>query len=137
MGSYTELSGCGWHQGETVTGAGRGRHSTLATRREPALSRQLGQLFSQRCCGIHAELFHTATDDYARDPELKQWVEEGGSTNDKEIRTIAYAKAIKRVTEQAYLLPIHTYVSTYAFSKTLNFTPFADELPRFFLAKWN
>jgi peptide/nickel transport system substrate-binding protein len=28
-------------------------------------------------------------------------------------------------------------VSTYAFSKTLNFTPYPDELPRFFLAKWN
>ena len=46
-------------------------------------------------------------------------------------------KAIKRVTEQAYWVPMHTYVSTYAFSKTLNFTPYADELPRFFLAKWN
>lgn len=80
--------------------------------------------------------FIGSADDYARDPELKQWVEEGGSTNDKEIRTIAYAKAIKRVTEQAYFLPIHTYVSTYAFSKTLDFTPYADELPRFFLAKW-
>jgi peptide/nickel transport system substrate-binding protein len=81
--------------------------------------------------------FIFSNDDYARDPELKQWVEEGGSTNDKEIRTIAYAKAITRVTERAYWMPLHTYVSTYAFSKTLNFTPYADELPRFFLTKWN
>jgi peptide/nickel transport system substrate-binding protein len=86
---------------------------------------------------ILPQYFVHGNEDYARDPELKQWVEEGGSTNDKEIRTIAYAKAIKRATEQAYWLPLHTYVSTYAFSKTLNFTPYADELPRFFLAKWN
>ncbi len=42
---------------------------------------------------------------------MKQWVEEGGSTNDKEIRGIAYSKAIKRITEQAYWVPMHTYVN--------------------------
>ncbi len=33
-------------------------------------------------------------------------------------------------------MPLHTYVNTYAFSKQLNFTPFRDELPRFYLASW-
>lgn len=82
------------------------------------------------------QFFVFGNEDYARDPELRKWVEEGGSSNDKEIRTLAYGKAIKRVTEQAYFVPMHTYVSTFAFSKTLDFTPYADELPRFFLAKW-
>lgn len=86
---------------------------------------------------ILPQFFVHGNQDYARDPELKKWVEEGGSSTDKEIRTLAYAKAIKRITEQAYWVPLHTYVSTYAFSKTLNFTPYPDELPRFFLAKWN
>jgi peptide/nickel transport system substrate-binding protein len=86
---------------------------------------------------ILPQFFVHGDQDYARDKELKQWVEEGGSTNDKELRSIAYSKAIKRITEQAYWVPLHTYVSTYAFSKTLNFTPYPDELPRFFLAKWN
>lgn len=85
---------------------------------------------------ILPQYFVVPDQDYARDPQVKQWVEEGGSTNDKEIRSIAYSKAIKRVTEQAYWVPLHTYVSTYAFSKTLDFTPYPDELPRFFLAKW-
>ena len=44
--------------------------------------------------------------------------------------------AIRRVTEQAYWMPLHTYVNTYAFSKQLSFTPFRDELPRFYLASW-
>ena len=79
----------------------------------------------------------TGYQDYARDPSVKQWIEEGGSTNEKEIRGIAYSKAIKRIMEQAYWVPTHTYVSTYAFSKQLDFTPHPDELPRFFLAKWN
>jgi peptide/nickel transport system substrate-binding protein len=86
---------------------------------------------------ILPQFFVHGDQDYALDPHVKKWVEEGGSTNDKEIRGIAYKNAIKRITEQAYWVPLHTYVSTYAFSKSLNFTPYADELPRFFLAKWN
>jgi peptide/nickel transport system substrate-binding protein len=86
---------------------------------------------------ILPQYFIHGNQDYARDPSVKQWIEEGGSTNEKEIRGIAYSKAIKRIMEQAYWMPTHTYVSTYAFSKQLDFTPHADELPRFFLAKWN
>jgi peptide/nickel transport system substrate-binding protein len=86
---------------------------------------------------IMPNYFTHGVDDYVRDPELKRLVEEGSSTNDPEVRKIAYAAAIKRVTEQAYWLPMHTYVTTYGFSKTLSFTPYPDELPRFFLAKWN
>ena len=82
------------------------------------------------------QFFVHGDQDYALDKDVKQWVEEGGASNDKEIRTLAYSKAIKRITEQAYFVPMHTYVSTYAFSKQLDFTPHADELPRFFLAKW-
>ena len=29
-----------------------------------------------------------------------------------------------------------TYVKTYGFSRQLNFKPFPDELPRFFLSSW-
>ena len=52
------------------------------------------------------------------------------------MRKRAYDAAIKRITEQAYFVPLHTYVNTYAFQKQLDFKTFADELPRFYLAKW-
>jgi len=74
--------------------------------------------------------------DAQRDPELKRLVEEGGATNDLEKRHAAYAEAIKRETENAYWLPLFTYTTTYAYSRTLEFTPYSDELPRFFLSKW-
>ena len=86
---------------------------------------------------IMPNYFTNGNEDYARDPELKKLVEQGSATNDPAVRKEAYAKAIKLVTEKAYWLPMPTYVSTYGFSKTLNFTPYPDELPRFFLAKWN
>jgi hypothetical protein len=40
------------------------------------------------------------------------------------------------VRAQAYWAPLHTYVTTYGHSKQLDFTPYPDELPRFYLAKW-
>jgi peptide/nickel transport system substrate-binding protein len=80
--------------------------------------------------------FGGGTDDYARDPEMKRLIEEGGNSNDADVRRKAYAAAIHRATEQAYWLPLHTYVNTYGFSKDLDFKPWADEMPRFFLAKW-
>lgn len=75
-------------------------------------------------------------DDYARDPDVIKWLVEGGSSNDAEVRKKAYSAAIQRITEQAYWEPLHTYVTTYGYSKQLDFAPYADELPRFYLAKW-
>ena len=75
-------------------------------------------------------------DDYSRDEELKRWVEEGGNSNDPAARTRAYDAAIRRITEQVYWLPLHTYVNVYAFSRQLEFRAYADELPRFYLARW-
>jgi hypothetical protein len=48
------------------------------------------------------------------------------------VRKKAYSAAIQRITEQAYWQPLHTYVTTYGYAKQLDFTPYPDELPRFF-----
>jgi len=85
---------------------------------------------------ILPNFFDGGQDDYARDPEVIKWLVEGGSSNDAEARRKAYSTAIHRITEQAYWAPLHTYVTTYGYSKGLDFTPYADELPRFFLSKW-
>jgi len=80
--------------------------------------------------------FGGGADDYARDEEVTRQVNAGGNTADEAARKAAYDAAIKRATENAYWLPLFTYVSTYAFQKQLEFPTFADELPRFYLAKW-
>ena len=85
---------------------------------------------------IMPNFFDGGADDYARDPDVIKWLTEGGSSNDAEVRRKAYTAAIHRITEQAYWLPLHTYVTTYGHAKALDFTPYADELPRFYLAKW-
>ncbi|WP_198369316.1 ABC transporter substrate-binding protein [Roseomonas rosulenta] len=80
--------------------------------------------------------FSGGANDYARDAEITRLVEEGGSSADEAVRKRAYDAAIRRATEQAYWLPLHTYVSTFGFQRQLEFPTFADELPRFYLAKW-
>ena len=74
--------------------------------------------------------------DYARDADLRRLVLEGGSVADADQRRRAYTAAIRRISEQAYFLPLYTYVTTYAHTRALSFRAFQDELPRFYLASW-
>jgi peptide/nickel transport system substrate-binding protein len=81
--------------------------------------------------------FGGGNDDYARDPEVQKLLEQGGTTNDPEARKRAYTDAIKRITAEAYFVPLHTFVTTYAHAKNLEFKAYVDELPRFYLSAWN
>ena len=80
--------------------------------------------------------FNGGAQDYARDPEVKKLVDEGGSTVDPDRRRAVYSAAIKRLTEQADFMPMFTFVTTYAINKGLAFKTFRDELPRFYLSSW-
>jgi peptide/nickel transport system substrate-binding protein len=80
--------------------------------------------------------FGGGPNDYARDPQVMEDVKQGGLVINPEDRTKHYSAAIKRITEQAYWLPVFTSVTQYAFAKNLKFTPFPDELPRFYLCTW-
>lgn len=80
--------------------------------------------------------FGGGENDYARIPELQTLVEQGGATNSAEKRRQFYSRAIHLIGDEAVWLPLHTYVITYGFSRTLNFKPTTDELPRFYLSSW-
>ncbi|MBM3525728.1 MAG: ABC transporter substrate-binding protein, partial [Alphaproteobacteria bacterium] len=85
---------------------------------------------------IMPNYFTGGLDDYARDEEVKTLLQRAGSTMDQSVRKTAYSAAIKKIMEQAYWLPINTYVTTYGLNKQLEFRTFPDELPRFWLTKW-
>ena len=74
--------------------------------------------------------------DQTRDPEVKRLVEAGGSTTDTDQRRKYYSEAIQLITSKAYWVPMFTQTITYGLSKQLNFKPFPDELPRFYLSSW-
>jgi peptide/nickel transport system substrate-binding protein len=74
--------------------------------------------------------------DLAHDDEIAAIVAEGGQILDAEKRRALYATAFRKITERAYFLPLFTYVKTYGFARTLDFTPFYDDNPRFYRARW-
>jgi peptide/nickel transport system substrate-binding protein len=80
--------------------------------------------------------FGGTTTDQIRDPEITALVKAGSTSTDPVARKTSYSAAIKRITENADILPLYTSVTTYGFSKQLDFKPYPDELPRFYLAKW-
>jgi peptide/nickel transport system substrate-binding protein len=76
------------------------------------------------------------TSDMAHDAEVQRLVKAGGTSTDPDARKKAYGAAIKLITEQAYMLPMFTSTVTYAFRKELNFKPWPDEMPRYYLSSW-
>ena len=74
--------------------------------------------------------------DYTRDPDLTKLVVDAGTMTDPDARRSAYGAAIRHLTDNADFAPLFTYVTTYAFNRQLNFKPFRDELPRFYMASW-
>jgi peptide/nickel transport system substrate-binding protein len=80
--------------------------------------------------------FNGGLDDQAHDPEVTKLLAEGGSVVDPDTRKKDYSAALKLITENAYWVPMSTSVTTYGFSKQLNFKGYPDEMPRFFLSSW-
>ncbi len=76
------------------------------------------------------------TQDYIRNPELQKLVDAGGSSINPDERRKNYSAAIKMITENVMFLPLFNSVVTYGVSKQLNFKPYPDELPRFYMATW-
>lgn len=80
--------------------------------------------------------FDGSSNDGARDEQVMALVAEANATVDEEQRRQNYAEAIRRITEQAYWVPMHTITMGYAYDERLNFTPHVDEIPRFFMSSW-
>lgn len=85
---------------------------------------------------ILPQYFTGGGNDYARDDEIKALVQAGGATTDPDQRRKNYTAAIKLITDRALWLPLFTQTITYGYAKTLNFKPYPDELPRFYMASW-
>lgn len=82
--------------------------------------------------------FFTLTpDDMARDQELSDALIAATKTVDQDARKKSYDFAVSRIVDELYWQPMWTNPATYAYDADLEFTPFPDENPRFFLVGWN
>ena len=80
--------------------------------------------------------FKFMADDTSRDPQVRDWLQKGDSTVDAEIRKDVYARALTRIAEQAYTVPLYSLPVYYAYTKDVTFQPYPDEIPRFWESRW-
>jgi peptide/nickel transport system substrate-binding protein len=80
--------------------------------------------------------FKFQEDDVNRDAQVRDLLEKGDTTVDPEGRKQAYAEALARISQQAYAVPLYTLTTYYVSAGDLQFTPYADEIPRFWEMTW-
>ena len=80
--------------------------------------------------------FRGGVDDYARDPQVMDWLAAADSTMDTATRKELYAKALERINDQALLIPLFAYGRGYAFNKALDLEVTPDEIGHFYRARW-
>jgi peptide/nickel transport system substrate-binding protein len=80
--------------------------------------------------------FTLSVDDMARDQEVSDWVKKASQTTDENVRKELYDKALNRIADEVYWLPLWVHPVVYACAADLDFSPYSDENPRFYFAKW-
>jgi len=85
---------------------------------------------------IVSNFFKHGKDDYARDDDLKKWLDIADSSIDTNQRKENYSRALKKIANQVYWLPLWSYSTNYVYTKDLEFSTAPDEIPRFFAAQW-
>lgn len=74
--------------------------------------------------------------DIWKDATLTAMLKKADATVDAKQRNEEYAEALGRISAQAYIAPMFSYSTHYAFNADLNFQDWPDELPRFAQSSW-
>ncbi|BBK41188.1 ABC transporter substrate-binding protein [Allostella vacuolata] len=86
--------------------------------------------------GSASYFFRGSPDDLAQDKQVIDWLTVADTNTDPAVRKENYRKALERIAEQAYWVPLFTSAKYYAMSAQLDFTPYADDLPQFSASRW-
>jgi len=86
---------------------------------------------------ITSQFFKHGAEDFARDDEVLAWLDIADTSVDPEVRKDNYSKALKKIADEAYWVPLFSYNANYVFTKEADFTPTPDEVVRFFHVRWN
>ncbi|MCK4508042.1 MAG: ABC transporter substrate-binding protein [Desulfuromonadales bacterium] len=80
--------------------------------------------------------FNLGQDDLVHDEEIAAWMAAGDSSTDPAVRTKSYNKAIKKIAEKSYWVPLYVYSLNYVMSNDLDSPASPDGLPRLFNGRW-
>jgi peptide/nickel transport system substrate-binding protein len=102
-----------------------------------ALVHQTWGSFSINDVSAAVSVYHKGLpDDINHDGEIRDLLDRADSSVDVATRKQAYAKALALIQERAYAVPLYTLPTYYVMAKDLAFTPYPDELPRFWEMSW-
>ncbi|GAB5378305.1 MAG: ABC transporter substrate-binding protein [Acuticoccus sp.] len=114
-----------------AAGVGQWRAKTL-----PAFFSNWGSYGIGDVVFILSNFFGGGADDLVQDTEVQEWVNAGDTATDRDARLENYAKAVKKIAEEAYWLPMYNFNVNYGLSPDLSFTPHPDEFARWWAASW-
>ncbi len=80
--------------------------------------------------------FKFEADDVTRDQKVRELLDAGDNSVNPSVRQVAYRNALVQIAEQAYTVPLYSLPVYYAYTKDLRFTPYPDEIPRFWEVRW-
>ncbi len=86
---------------------------------------------------ITSQFFKFGSLDDSRDQEVKDWLDVADSSTDPAERKDYYRKALQKIADQAYWVPMFSYNTNYVFTKDVSYTPTPDEVLRFTTMRWN
>ncbi|MBC2860831.1 ABC transporter substrate-binding protein [Stappia sp. 28M-7] len=86
---------------------------------------------------ITSQFFKHGKEDFARDDEVLEWLNVADTSVDPAVRKENYSKALNKIADEAYWVPLFSYNANYVFTKEATFTPTPDEVVRFFHVRWN
>lgn len=85
---------------------------------------------------IISNFFGGGADDMVQDKEVIDLVTAADQAQDRALRQENYAKALKKIADQGYWLPMHDFNINYGLSQSLVFKPHPDEFARWWLSSW-
>jgi peptide/nickel transport system substrate-binding protein len=74
--------------------------------------------------------------DFTRDPEVIAWFKQAGSIIERPERERLYRLGFEKIAREAFVVPLMTDVTNYAYRGTLDFTPPVDGYPLMYMAGW-
>lgn len=85
---------------------------------------------------ITSVFFRGSDDDQAKDPALTASLRAGDNAIDPAERIRNYTLGLTRIADESFALPLFSYSMNYAYTSSLEFQAYPDEIPRFFEAAW-
>ncbi|MGJ8557039.1 MAG: ABC transporter substrate-binding protein [Sulfitobacter geojensis] len=108
-----------------------------ATKGVPVSFQTWGSYSINDTSAITSQFFKFGDLDDARDEQVRDWLDIADSSTDSDTRKENYSKALKRIADEAFWVPMFSYNTNYVFGNEVAYTPTPDEVLRFTTMTWN